>query len=171
MEGQTNDYSVAASKFLQTCDHLASDVKIEPFSIVIFGGTGDLSKRMLLPSLYHLKKDGRLPEDFSIVGFGLPEMSDEEFRNFARESVETFSPESFNQSLWDEFSQHLSHVSADFNGDQGYTNLYNRINELCVPTPENKREVIFFLAIPPSVAPVIITKLGQHKFCIGSIIT
>ncbi|MEE9403061.1 MAG: hypothetical protein V3V47_07690, partial [Desulfobacteria bacterium] len=69
----------ASSKFLQTCEVLTDDIKLEPFTIVIFGGTGDLSKRMFLPSLYHLKKDGRLPKDFSIVGFGLPEMSDEEF--------------------------------------------------------------------------------------------
>jgi glucose-6-phosphate 1-dehydrogenase len=165
MEGQTNDYSVAASKFLQTCEVLVSDVKIEPFTIVIFGGTGDLSKRMLLPSLYHLKKDGRLPEDFSIVGFGLPKKSDEEFRKFVRESVETFSPESFNQSLWEEFSQHLSHISADFTSVEGYTVLYNRLFETCIPTPENKREVVFYLAVPPAVAPVIIAKLGQHKFC------
>jgi glucose-6-phosphate 1-dehydrogenase len=165
MDAPYDDASPAVSKFLQTCEVLTTDIKIEPFAVVIFGGTGDLSKRMLLPSLYHLKRDGRLPEDFSIVGFGLPEMSDEQFRNFAQESLETFSPESFNQNLWDEFSKHLSHVSSDFRSDEGYMHLHDRIGELCVPTPENKREVIFFLAVPPFMAPVIVTKIGEHKFC------
>lgn len=165
MIGQTDDYSVAASKFLQTCEDLTSDIKIEPFTIVIFGGTGDLSRRMLVPSLYHLKKDGRLPKDFSIVGFGLPEMSDGEFRNLARECVERFSQESFEEESWEEFGPHLYHISSDFSSDEGYTNLYNRIGEICRATHENKKEVVFFLAVPPSAAPVIIMKLGQHKFC------
>jgi len=162
---QQNDLSVAASKFLQTCEVLIDDIKLEPFTIVIFGGTGDLSKRMLLPSLFHLNKDGRLPKGFSIVGLGLPEMSDEQFRQFTRESLQEFARESFTQSGWDEFSGHLSHISADFTSDEGYRELYNRLNEICLPTPKNTREVIFYLAVPPVFAPVIITKLGQHKFC------
>jgi hypothetical protein len=93
MDQRFQDSFPAASRFLQTCEDLTTDIKVEPFAIVLFGGAGDLSRRMLLPSLYHLRKDGRLPEDFSIVGFGLPEMSDDQFRNLARESVERFSRE------------------------------------------------------------------------------
>jgi glucose-6-phosphate 1-dehydrogenase len=158
----------ASSKFLQTCEVLTDDIKLEPFTIVIFGGTGDLSKRMFLPSLYHLKKDGRLPKDFSIVGFGLPEMSDEEFRQFARESLQEFAQESFTQSGWDEFSKHLFHISADFNNDEGYEDLYDRLGEICHSKQENKKELIFYLAVPPPAAPLIVTKLGLHKFCEGN---
>ena len=165
MDQQFQDSFPAASRYLQTCEDLTTDIKVEPFTIVLFGGTGDLSKRMLLPSLYHLKKDARLPEDFSIVGFGLPPMSDEQFRNLARESIERFSHESFKEDLWDEFSRHLFHISSDFTSDEGYTELHNRLSEICVPTAENKKEVVYFLAVPPAAAPAIITKLGQHKFC------
>ena len=135
MDQQFQDAFPAASKFLQTCEVLTSDIKVESFAIVLFGGTGDLSKRMLLPSLYNLKKDGRLPEDFVILAFGLPKMSDEQFRNFARKSLETFSRESFKTSIWEEFSPHLFHISSDFNSDEGYINLYNRIGETCRSTP------------------------------------
>ena len=165
MDQQFQDSFSAASRFLQTCEVLTTDIKVEPFALVLFGGTGDLSKRMLLPSLYHLKKDGRLPEDFAIFAFGLPDMSDEQFRDFARKSLETFSRESFKTSIWDEFYPHLFHISSDFSSAEGYTNLYDRIGETCRSTPENKKEVVFFLAVPPSAAPVIVTKIGEHKFC------
>ncbi len=160
--------STASSKFLQTCEVLTDDIKLEPFTIVIFGGTGDLSRRMLLPSLYHLNQDGRLPEDFSIAAFGLPMMSDEEFREFAQRSLQEFARETFTQSSWDEFRTHLFHLSSDFNNDEGYRDLYKSLGEICHPTQDDKREVVFYLAVPPSVAPVIITKLGQHKFCEGN---
>jgi glucose-6-phosphate 1-dehydrogenase len=77
MDQQFQDSFPAASRFLQTCEVLTTDIKVEPFALVLFGGTGDLSKRMLLPSLYHLNKDGRLPEDFAVFAFGLPKRSRE----------------------------------------------------------------------------------------------
>jgi len=162
---QQQGISAPGSNFLQTCEVLVEDIKLEPFTIVIFGGTGDLSKRMLLPSLYHLCKDGRLSGDFSIVGVGLPGMSDEEFRKLAQESLQEFAQDSFTRSGWDEFSKHLFHISSDFKNDEGYKELYDRIGEICQSKQNGKKEVIFYLAVPPSAAPLIITKLGQHKFC------
>jgi glucose-6-phosphate 1-dehydrogenase len=147
------DFPVAASKYLQTCDVLIDDFKVEPFTIVIFSDAGDLSKRMLLPSLYRLHRDGRLPQDFSVVGFGLPEMSDEKYRNFTRQALEQVSGESFSESDCDEFSRHLFYISGDFSGDEGYKALYNRVGEICVPTPQETKELIFYLAVPPVAAP------------------
>jgi len=157
--------STASSRFLQTCEVLTDDIKLEPFTIVLFGGTGDLGKRMLLPSLYHLNQDGRLPKDFSVVAFGLPEMTDEEFREFTQRSLQEFARDSFTQSSWDEFREHLYHISSNFNNDEGYKELYHRLGELCVPKKGEKREVVFYLAVPPSATPMIITKLGMHKLC------
>lgn len=155
----------ASSRFLQTCEVLTDDVKLEPFTIVLFGGTGDLSKRMLLPSLYHLYQDSRLHGDFSIVAFGLPGMSDEEFRNLAQQALQEFARDSFTEDSWTEFRGHLYHVSSDFGSDEGYNTLYASIDELCVPKEDNKREVIFFMAVPPAAVPLIVTKLGEHQFC------
>ena len=170
MNKQQYDFSFSSttsSKFLQTCEVLTEDVKLEPFTIVLFGGTGDLSRRMLLPSLYHLNQDGRLPKNFSIAAFGLPEMSDEEFRAFTQRSLQEFARDSFTQTSWDEFRTHLFHFSSDFNKDEGYRDLYKSLGEICHPKQDDKREIIFFLAIPPDAAPLIITKLGEHKFCEG----
>jgi glucose-6-phosphate 1-dehydrogenase len=155
----------ASSRFLQTCEVLADDIKLESFTIVIFGGTGDLSKRMLLPSLYHLFQDSRLPRDFSIMAFGLPGMSDDEFRNLVHRSLQEFARDTFTQDTWDEFRGNLYHVSSNFTSDEGYQELYHRLGKLCVPKKGGKREVVFYLAVRPSEAPVIIAKLGMHRLC------
>ena len=159
------DFSVASSRFLQTCDVLTEEFKAEPFTMVIFGGAGDLTQRMLLPSMYSLHHNGRLPKDFSVVGFGLPELSDEEYRKFARKSLEQFAQEAFKESDWNQFCQHLFYHYSDFSSDEGYKTLYNRLGEVCLPTPQKKKELIFYMAVPPADAPLIITKLGQHRFC------
>ena len=168
MNQEQHDASMATSRSLQTCDVLTDDFKAEPFTIVIFGGAGDLAKRMLLPTLYHLHRDGRLPKDFSVVGFGLPEMSDEAYRHFAHDSLKQFSSEPVAEKDWKAFSHHLVYLSADFSDDEGYKTLHTLLGDICVPTPQKKKEVIFYLAVPPSVAPTIITKLGQHKLCTGT---
>jgi len=130
------DSSMAASKSLQTCDVLTDDFKAEPFTIVIFGGAGDLAKRMLLPTLYNLHQDGRLPKDFSVVGLGLPELSDEAYRRFARDSLEQFSSEPVAEKDWKAFSQHLLYLSADFSDDEGYKTLHSLLGDICVATPQ-----------------------------------
>jgi glucose-6-phosphate 1-dehydrogenase len=76
---------------VEICEPPVHDLKTEPFTIVIFGGAGDYTRRMLIPSLYHLFHDEALSDDFSIIGFGLPEMSDEQYRSFVFESLEEFS--------------------------------------------------------------------------------
>jgi glucose-6-phosphate 1-dehydrogenase len=160
--------SMTGSKSLQTCDVLTDDFKAEPFTIVIFGGGGDLAKRMLLPTLYNLHRDGRLPKDFSVVGLGLPELSDEGYRRFARAAIDQFAVESVAEKDWKAFSQHLLYLSTDFSNDEGYKTLHSLLGDICVSTPQKKKEVIFYLAVPPVSAPTIIEKLGQHKLCTGT---
>ena len=64
---------------------------VHPTTLVIFGGTGDLAKRKLLPAIYNLAHEGALPERFSLVGVSRSDMSDDEFRGTAKESIEKFS--------------------------------------------------------------------------------
>src|ERR671934_1302586 len=64
---------------------------VHPTTLVIFGGTGDLSKRKLLPAIYNLAHEGALPERFNLVGNSRSEMSDDEFRELARDSIRQFS--------------------------------------------------------------------------------
>src|SRR5207237_4762191 len=72
----------------------------EPVTIVIFGGAGDLAHRKLLPALYNLDLDGFLPPRFAAVGVGRKELSDEQYRAFAKEGVERFSRRPPGDATW-----------------------------------------------------------------------
>ncbi len=75
----------------------------QPCLLVIMGGGGDLAKRKLLPAAYNLALDGVLPENFVIVGFGRRELSDEAYRSFAREGIDTHSRRPLEDKHWAKF--------------------------------------------------------------------
>lgn len=168
MDQKKHDHPVVDSRFLKTCDAPLDDFNIEPFAMVIFGGSGDLSRRKILPTLYHLHQDGKLPEEFSILGFGLPEKTDEGYRNFSREAIEEFSPESFDENGWDEFGCHLFYLSADLAQEADYEKLCHRLSEITVSTSRGRREMIFYLAVPPKLTPIIVESLARHNLCKGA---
>ncbi len=153
------------SRFLQTCDIPAEEFTIKPFTMVIFGGAGDLSQRKLLPALYHLYHEKKLPDAFSILGFGLPSMSDEEYRKLAKDAFAQFSQERLDESAWGEFCRHLFYLSSDFTDDAKYQVLCNRIHEITTPTEDNTKEVIYYLAAPPAAGSIIIGKLAHYNLC------
>ncbi|HDL64322.1 MAG TPA: glucose-6-phosphate dehydrogenase [Proteobacteria bacterium] len=150
---------------MQTCDIQLDDFTIDPFTLVIFGGAGDLSQRKLLPMLFHIFTEGDLPPDFSIVGFGLPEMDDEGYRSLVRAAVRTHGEESFDQMQWEEFSRHLHYLSGDFETDANYEKLTGELNLLCGKQSGEKRRVIYYMAVPPNFFPVIINQLSSHRLC------
>jgi glucose-6-phosphate 1-dehydrogenase len=82
-------------------------IHVEPFTMVIFGGTGDLSRRKLLPALYHLYQDGLFSKGFSILGVARSKITDEEYRHLVKEAVQTFHRGPFDENQWDRFSEHL----------------------------------------------------------------
>ncbi len=90
------DISSAADTYSPICEITREKFNIEPFTMVIFGGTGDLSRRKLLPTLYHLCIDQNLPDEFAIIGFASSEKSDEEYREFVKNAVQEFSEDQFN---------------------------------------------------------------------------
>jgi glucose-6-phosphate 1-dehydrogenase len=111
-------------------------------AIVLFGATGDLSHRMLLPSLFHLDADGFLPEGFRILGTARHELSREEFVAEARRSVEARA-EAMEQSIWARFADRLDYVAADAATAAGAALLKSKL--------EGARAPIFFLAVSPSL--------------------
>ena len=169
---QTEELSVVESKFLESCDVPLEDFKIQPFTMVIFGGDGDLSRRKLLPTLFHLYQEEKLITEFAILGVGLHERSDEQYRNLAKQAVEQFGEQRLNRSAWHEFSQHRYDLSRDLNADECYKELCLRLNELPgLITQESTNNVIFYLAVPPQIVPTIIEKLAQYRLCRGSFST
>jgi glucose-6-phosphate 1-dehydrogenase len=120
----------------------------EPHIVVIFGATGDLTRRKLLPAFYHLFCEGRVPERFAIVGAGRTRMSDQDFRAYARESVETFGHASIEPGMWAGFSEHVFYATADQESDPALAEVSMRLSEIERLTGPD-RQLLFYLATPP----------------------
>src|SRR5215203_2494108 len=87
----------------------------EPCILVIFGASGDLTKRLLMPALYNLACDGLLPDRFAIVGIALDELSTDQFRDRMTTDIRKFSTrKTFNAGVWDRFVQQLSYTPGNF---------------------------------------------------------
>jgi glucose-6-phosphate 1-dehydrogenase len=153
------------NRFLQTCDIPLPSIAVEPFTLVIFGGAGDLSKRKLLPTLFHLYQEKELPNDFSVLAFARSKMADDTYRQLMKEAVREFSEEPFSESSWAEFSNHLSYLSGLFEEDTSYEELNKILEQSSVPTSRGDRQLIYYLSVPPQVTPVIVEKLKNHCLC------
>src|SRR5256884_8747472 len=87
---------------------------VEPCSIVIFGASGDLTARKLIPALYHLHKEKQMPADYRIIGFARREKTDDSWRQELREALDHFSrTKPVDEQVWREFSQHIYYCQGD----------------------------------------------------------
>ncbi|MGO9014059.1 MAG: glucose-6-phosphate dehydrogenase [Dissulfurispiraceae bacterium] len=162
------DKEVLYSKFLQTCDIPAEKTVIEPFTMVIFGGAGDLSKRKLLPAIFSLFCDKVVPDQkFSILGFGRNKMSDEDYRAMMKDAVKQFGEGEFDEEKWDQFSRHLYFLSGDFGQDESYEDLSVKISRITIPDAKGSKEVVYYMAVPPQVVPMAVHQLKKHNLCQG----
>ena len=93
---------------------LASRAMPEPCSVVIFGATGDLTHRKLVPALYNLAADGDLPPGLSLVGFARREKTDQIFRSELEEAAKKFSRQTINDELWKNFSSSIYYHRSEF---------------------------------------------------------
>lgn len=139
------------------------DIKSQPTIFVIYGATGDLCQRKLAPALYNLFLDGRMPDKFSIIGTGRTELTNEEFRQKLLEGINQFSRNGeVTNDKWTEFSEHIFYQAADLNNVEAYQAICNHINA-CEKEWNNKAFVIHYLAVAPSLFPVIAGNLAKNK--------
>ncbi|MBM3859621.1 MAG: glucose-6-phosphate dehydrogenase [Verrucomicrobia bacterium] len=132
----------------------------EPCALVIFGATGDLTKRKLVPALYNLAHEGQLPAGFAVVGFARREKSDDEFRAEMRAATGQFSRFSpLNPGVWDNFARGLFYHRADFTAPEGYAALRQRLEQLDRDRGTAGRR-LFYLACAPSEFAAVIEQLG-----------
>ncbi len=139
---------------------LATTVAPEPCALVIFGATGDLAARKLLPALYALARESLLPTRFAVVGVGRRAMSKDAFRAAARQAVAEHGRYPPEGRAWDAFAEALSYVA----GGPEDAALYARLREELARDDRERGTAgnrIFYLAVPPSVFPPIIRQLGQ----------
>ncbi len=151
----------------QFCEITPERIDIPLFTMVIFGGTGDLCRRKLMPTLYHLCIDQNLPDDFSIIGFASSKRSDEEYRELMKKAIRDFSEDTFSMERWDKFSRHLYYVQGNFEDNNSYKKLSERLDELTKPSGKDAREIIFYLAVPPNFLSDIVERLSFCKLCKG----
>ena len=95
----------------------------QPCAVVIFGATGDLTHRKLVPALYNLAADGALPPAVSVVGFARRDKSDEVFRKELEEAARKFSRQPINDQLWAGFASSLFYHRCEFDVIEGYESL------------------------------------------------
>lgn len=127
----------------------ASTFAIRPSVVVIFGVTGDLAHRKLVPGLYNLSVDGLLPTHFSLVGFARRELSDEQLRESLLEGVQQHSRRrTIDEAVWSEFAAHCHYVSAGFRDPEGYAALRERLEQLDKQAGVEHDRIFYFATSP-----------------------
>jgi glucose-6-phosphate 1-dehydrogenase len=130
-----------------------------PCAIVIFGATGDLTRRKLVPSLYGLAADGLLPDRFAVVGVGRRDESADAFRAGLRQGVEAYSrSKPIRDDVWSDFARRLSYVRGDHAIPSTYAALHKHLDAVDQRhgTAGNR---VFYMAVPASSFPTILTQL------------
>ncbi len=129
-------------------------------TIVIFGASGDLTGRKLLPSLFNLYCKKRLPENFRIVGVARSSWDDEKFREDIASDLKKFASDKFDAEIWDEFAPTLFYQKGDLTVLEDYKNLKERLTEI---EGEKDGEInrIYYLATSPKLYEVSINNLGE----------
>ena len=136
----------------------------EPATIVIFGGSGDLSKRKLVPALFELDAQGQLPSGTCIVGYARTGESDETWRSEMKQAVAEFARvKPVDEAKWKTFESRLFFFRGDLNSGKSFGDLKTRLETLEKErgTPGNR---IFYLAIPPSMIGTVVKNLGDAQF-------
>lgn len=134
---------------------------IEPCIIVIFGATGDLTARKLLPALYNLAREGQLPSQFACVGFARRDKTHEQFREEMKLAISNFSRvKPIDESLWNHFQERLYYHKSEFHEEEGYRSLQKFLTELDAKLG-TKGNRVFYLSTQPSFFTTVCEKMHQ----------
>ena len=143
---------------MSTTTHLGSHI------IVVFGATGDLARRKLLPGLFHLAAAGLMPDRYQIIGSSRRELTDEQFRELGRQAIAEFGISTPTGEAWQTFARRLSFASADPARTLSLTEAIVAAERQIGGTPER----LFHLAVPPAVFEPTVTMLGAAGLARGS---
>jgi glucose-6-phosphate 1-dehydrogenase len=128
---------------------IARVVPVEPFDLVVFGGTGDLARRKLLPALYHRLRDGQIPAESRIIGAARSELSVDAYRAMVREAIDTYvSPRELDTEVLEQFLGRLGYVRVDAESDNGWPELAAVLEKREGLRRESPVRV-FYLAVDP----------------------
>lgn len=144
--------------FLES-QHLATP---DPCILVIFGATGDLTKRKLIPALFNLARDGSLPQNFVCVGFARRDWSHDDFRQKMREGIQNFSRTKPNDDELNQFIEKLFYYQSEFGDDAGYKNLEGFLEDLDKKYGTRGNRV-YYLSVQPTSFTTIVEHLKNNK--------
>ena len=136
------------------------DAGAPPCTMVVFGATGDLTKRKLVPSLMNLAKDGLLDANFAVIGVAIQPMTDDEFRKKVEGDISELDPEVLNFDNWKWFKKRIYYIAGDFADPKTYAAIKAKLEEVDAKH-QCKRNAFFYLATAPSFFGKVATKLGE----------
>ena len=129
-----------------------------PCGMVLFGVTGDLARKKVMPAIYDLANRGLLPSGFSLVGFARRDWVDQDFAEVVHEAVKEHARTEFREEVWQQLCAGIRFVAGDLTDPAAYDELRERVNELDRERGSNGNHA-FYLSIPPGLFPVVLTNL------------
>jgi glucose-6-phosphate 1-dehydrogenase len=131
-----------------------------PCVLVMFGVTGDLASKKLLPAVYDLANRGLLPPGFSLVGFARRDWANEDFAQIAYEAVKLHARTPFRDTVWQQVSEGVRFVSGEFADDAAFDELAKTVNDLAAQRGTGGN-CAFYLSVPPKAFPLVIQQLKR----------
>ena len=134
----------------------------EPCVLVIFGASGDLTRRKIFPALYALALRRLLPENFAVLGAARSAWTDEEFRSRMEEAVREFGRDEFRQDVWDRLAEATSYRTLEFDDDAAEEALRSYIQHV----DEDRGTLgnrVYYLAVPPDAMPTLVEEIGERR--------
>ncbi len=136
----------------------------DPCIMVIFGASGDLTKRLLMPALYNLVCDGLLPAQFAVVGIAMDDLTTESFREHMSRDIRSFhTRKEFDASAWDSLCSRLYYTPGKFGDEAAFARLFELVGRLDAQH-QARGNTLFYMATPPSVFGLISTNLDKAGF-------
>jgi glucose-6-phosphate 1-dehydrogenase len=127
----------------------------QPCSVVIFGATGDLTHRKLIPALYNLAADGELPPAVTVVGFARREKNDDEFRGELEEATRKFSRQTVRDEIWKTFAQSIFYHQSDFSDESGFKTLAAKLEKIDKERGTRGNRLFYFAVGPDQFEPIL----------------
>jgi len=131
-----------------------------PTVVVIFGASGDLTARKLVPAIYNLALDNLLPSDFFLIGFGRKPIANDAFREMAEASLKEFSRREVDEQIWSRLRANTCYVDGPCDDPAGYNKLKDQI-EAYEKEIGRDLQVMFYVSTPPGVFPHVVSHLGN----------
>ncbi|MFT0763091.1 glucose-6-phosphate dehydrogenase [Scrofimicrobium sp. R131] len=131
-----------------------------PSGLVIFGVTGDLARKKLMPAVYDLTNRGLLPPGFALTGFARRDWEDADFAQIVHDSVKKHARTPFVEATWNQLAEGIRFVQGSFDDDEAFARLAQTVHELD-DTRGTRGNHAFYLSVPPSSFPVVLEQLAK----------